>query len=173
MPHPIQRRANGICHQVLGVHRAAPTAPADEPSGASPELRQLRPSWCDVTLDFTDAMIMHDTLLVDMKMNGRPVLGTRLPAVEAATKRVPDALRATAARMYGAELASEGAPSRGTQCASATPAGASRGAELGDQGDTLKGRIPSPAVRLPLLEAGPDTTEAALRAVTALEPATA
>lgn len=30
----------------------------------------LRPSWCDVTLDFTEALIRHDTLLIDMKMRG-------------------------------------------------------------------------------------------------------
>ena len=31
---------------------------------------ELRPSWCDVTIDFTDAVIRHDTLLVDMRMRG-------------------------------------------------------------------------------------------------------
>ena len=30
----------------------------------------LRPSWCDVTLDFTDAVLAHDTLLVEMRMRG-------------------------------------------------------------------------------------------------------
>jgi hypothetical protein len=37
---------------------------------AVPRRLDLRPSWCDVTLDFTDAIITHDTLLVEMKMRG-------------------------------------------------------------------------------------------------------
>ncbi|MGH3257023.1 MAG: DUF1707 SHOCT-like domain-containing protein [Streptosporangiaceae bacterium] len=35
-----------------------------------PRRIELRPSWCDVTLDFTDAVLTHDTLLIDMKMHG-------------------------------------------------------------------------------------------------------
>jgi hypothetical protein len=35
-----------------------------------PRRLELRPSWCDVTLDFTDAVIRHDTLLIDMRMRG-------------------------------------------------------------------------------------------------------
>jgi hypothetical protein len=35
-----------------------------------PRRMELRPSWCDVTLDFTDAVITHDTLLIDMNMRG-------------------------------------------------------------------------------------------------------
>ena len=35
-----------------------------------PQLMELRPSWCDVTVDFTDAVIRHDTLHVDMRMRG-------------------------------------------------------------------------------------------------------
>jgi hypothetical protein len=35
-----------------------------------PRRLDLRPSWCDVTLDFTDAVITHDTLLIDMRMRG-------------------------------------------------------------------------------------------------------
>ena len=35
-----------------------------------PRRLELHPSWCDVTIDFTDAVIMHDTLQVDMKMRG-------------------------------------------------------------------------------------------------------
>jgi hypothetical protein len=30
----------------------------------------LHVSWCDVTLDFTDAVIAHDTLLIDVNMRG-------------------------------------------------------------------------------------------------------
>ena len=35
-----------------------------------PRRLELYPSWCDVTIDFTDAVIEHDTLDVDMKMRG-------------------------------------------------------------------------------------------------------
>ena len=37
---------------------------------AVPRRIELRPSWCDVTLDFTEAIIRHDTLLIDMRMRG-------------------------------------------------------------------------------------------------------
>jgi Domain of unknown function (DUF1707) len=37
---------------------------------AVPPRLEMRPSWCDVTLDFTDAVITHDALLIDMKMRG-------------------------------------------------------------------------------------------------------
>jgi len=37
---------------------------------AVPRRLELRPSWCDVTLDFTEAVITHDTLLIDMRMRG-------------------------------------------------------------------------------------------------------
>ena len=35
-----------------------------------PRRLELHPSWCDVTIDFTDAVIRHDTLHVDMRMRG-------------------------------------------------------------------------------------------------------
>jgi len=35
-----------------------------------PRRLELHPSWCDVNLDFTDAVIRHDTLHVDVKMRG-------------------------------------------------------------------------------------------------------
>ena len=35
-----------------------------------PQRIDLRPSWCDVTLDFTDAVLTHGTLVIDMKMRG-------------------------------------------------------------------------------------------------------
>jgi hypothetical protein len=37
---------------------------------AVPRVLELRPSWCDVTLDFTSATITHGTLRIDMKMRG-------------------------------------------------------------------------------------------------------
>jgi Domain of unknown function (DUF1707) len=35
-----------------------------------PQRLELHPSWCDVTIDFTDAVIRHDTLHIEMKMRG-------------------------------------------------------------------------------------------------------
>jgi hypothetical protein len=35
-----------------------------------PRLLELRPTWCDVTLDFTSAVITHDTLHIDLRMRG-------------------------------------------------------------------------------------------------------
>jgi hypothetical protein len=35
-----------------------------------PRRLELHPSWCDVTIDFTDAVVRHDTLHVEMKMRG-------------------------------------------------------------------------------------------------------
>ena len=35
-----------------------------------PRRLEMRPSWCDVIIDFTDAVISHDTLDIDMKMRG-------------------------------------------------------------------------------------------------------
>jgi len=35
-----------------------------------PRQLKMRPSWCDVTLDFTEAVIMHDTLRIDMNVRG-------------------------------------------------------------------------------------------------------
>jgi len=37
---------------------------------AVPRRIELRPSWCDVTLDFTEALIRHDTLVIEMRMRG-------------------------------------------------------------------------------------------------------
>jgi uncharacterized protein DUF1707 len=37
---------------------------------AVPQRLILRPSWCDVMLDFTDALITHSTLPVEMNMRG-------------------------------------------------------------------------------------------------------
>ena len=35
-----------------------------------PQRLELSPSWSDVTIDFTDAVIRHDTLHIEMKMRG-------------------------------------------------------------------------------------------------------
>jgi len=37
---------------------------------AGPRRLELRSSWCDVMLDFTDAVITRDTLLIDMDVRG-------------------------------------------------------------------------------------------------------
>ena len=35
-----------------------------------PRRLEMHPSWCDVTIDFSDAVIRHDTLQIEMKMRG-------------------------------------------------------------------------------------------------------
>jgi Domain of unknown function (DUF1707) len=46
-----------------------------------PRRLELRPSWCDVTLDFTDAVITQDTLRVDLNMRGGTLLLLTGPGV--------------------------------------------------------------------------------------------
>ena len=41
----------------------------------------LRTSWCDVTLDFTDAVITHDTLRIDMHLRGGSLVLVTRPGV--------------------------------------------------------------------------------------------
>ena len=48
---------------------------------AVPRRLDLRPSWCDVTLDFTDAVITHDTLRIEMKMRGGTLTLVTRPGV--------------------------------------------------------------------------------------------
>jgi hypothetical protein len=38
-----------------------------------PRRMELRPAWCDVTLDFTDAVITEPTLRIDLDMRGGPL----------------------------------------------------------------------------------------------------
>ena len=42
---------------------------------------ELRPSWCDVTLDFTEAVIAVDTLLIDMSMRGGSLILVTRPGI--------------------------------------------------------------------------------------------
>jgi hypothetical protein len=42
---------------------------------------ELHSSWCDVNLDFTDAVILHDTLRVDMKMRGGSLILVTGPGI--------------------------------------------------------------------------------------------
>jgi DUF1707 SHOCT-like domain len=46
-----------------------------------PRRLELRLSWCDVTLDFTQAVIIDDTLRVDMKMRGGSLILAAGPGI--------------------------------------------------------------------------------------------
>jgi hypothetical protein len=46
-----------------------------------PRRMELRPSWCDVTLDFTEAVIAADTLLIEMSMRGGSLILVTRPGI--------------------------------------------------------------------------------------------
>jgi hypothetical protein len=46
-----------------------------------PRRLELRPSWCDVTLDFTEAVISADTLLIEMSMRGGSLILVTRPGI--------------------------------------------------------------------------------------------
>jgi hypothetical protein len=46
-----------------------------------PRRLDLRAAWCDVTLDFTDAVITHDTLRIDLNMRGGSLVLVTRPGV--------------------------------------------------------------------------------------------
>jgi Domain of unknown function (DUF1707) len=46
-----------------------------------PRRLELRAAWCDVTLDFTDAVITYDTLSIDMNMRGGSLVLVTRPGV--------------------------------------------------------------------------------------------
>ena len=46
-----------------------------------PRRLELRSSWCDVTLDFTDAVITHDTLPVDLNVRGGSLILVAGPGI--------------------------------------------------------------------------------------------
>jgi hypothetical protein len=46
-----------------------------------PRRLELRSSWCDVKLDFTDAVIIHGTLRIDMNMRGGSLILVTGPGV--------------------------------------------------------------------------------------------
>ena len=46
-----------------------------------PRRLELRLSWCDVTLDFTEAVIAADTLLIDMSMRGGSLILVTRPGI--------------------------------------------------------------------------------------------
>jgi hypothetical protein len=46
-----------------------------------PRRLELRTSWCDVTLDFTDAVITHDTLPIDMNVRGGSLILVAGPGI--------------------------------------------------------------------------------------------
>ena len=59
-----------------------------------PQRLELRSSWCDVWLDFTDAVITHDTLRLDLNMRGGSLVLVAGPGLvvnaEALTLRYAD-----------------------------------------------------------------------------------
>ncbi len=46
-----------------------------------PQQLELRSSWCDVWLDFTDALITHDTLRIDLTMRGGSLILVAVPGL--------------------------------------------------------------------------------------------
>jgi hypothetical protein len=46
-----------------------------------PRLLELRTSWCDVTLDFTEAVIVADMLVIDMHMRGGSLILVTRPGI--------------------------------------------------------------------------------------------
>ena len=46
-----------------------------------PRRLELRPSWSDVTLDFTEAVIVADTLVIDMHMRGGSLILVTKPGI--------------------------------------------------------------------------------------------
>ncbi len=46
-----------------------------------PRRLELRAAWCDVTLDFTDAVITHDTLRIDLRVRGGSLVLVTRPGV--------------------------------------------------------------------------------------------
>ena len=46
-----------------------------------PQQLELRSSWCDVWLDFTDALITHDTLRIDLNMRGGSLILVAVPGL--------------------------------------------------------------------------------------------
>jgi hypothetical protein len=46
-----------------------------------PRRLELRPSWCDVKLDFTDALITNDALHIDMNMRGGSLILVAGPGI--------------------------------------------------------------------------------------------
>ena len=72
-----------------------------------PRRLELRSSWCDVWLDFTDAVIPHDTLRLDLNMRGGSLVLVAGPALvvdaEALTVRYAD-IRIRPAAEPGAPL---------------------------------------------------------------------
>jgi hypothetical protein len=46
-----------------------------------PRRLELRSSWCDVTLDFTDAAITYSTLRIDMKVRGGSLILVTGPGI--------------------------------------------------------------------------------------------
>ncbi len=48
---------------------------------AVPRRLELRTTWCDVTLDFTEAVITHDALLIDLNIRGGSLILVARPGI--------------------------------------------------------------------------------------------
>jgi hypothetical protein len=60
-----------------------------------PRRLELQVTFCDVTLDFTDAVITHDTLRIDVNMTGKTLRIVTVPGIVVDT----DALQLTHSRV--------------------------------------------------------------------------
>ena len=58
-----------------------------------PQRLELRSSWCDVWLDFTDALITHDTLRIDLNMRGGSLILVAGPGLVVDADSLSGALR--------------------------------------------------------------------------------
>jgi hypothetical protein len=71
-----------------------------------PRRMELQASWCDVTLDFTEAVITRDTLRIDMDMGGGTLLLVTKPGIVVNT----DSLSMSYGKVKGLRAADPGAP---------------------------------------------------------------
>ena len=71
-----------------------------------PRRFKLQLRWCGVTLDFTDAVITHDTLHIDMKMRGGSLTLVTKPGIEVNA----DSLKARWSHIMVGPSADPGAP---------------------------------------------------------------
>ncbi|MFI6054889.1 DUF1707 domain-containing protein [Streptomyces violascens] len=80
---PSTARSGGAAVEVKDLVRIDQQAGSVRRDGrwVVPRRIDLRPSWCDVTLDFTEAVITQSTLRIDMNMRGGTLLLVTGPGV--------------------------------------------------------------------------------------------
>ncbi|MFD5186472.1 DUF1707 domain-containing protein [Streptomyces sp. NPDC058372] len=80
---PVSVMAGGAVAEAKDVVRIEQAHSRVERAGrwVVPRKLELATSWCDVTLDFTEAVITHDTLHVDMAMSGKKLTLITPPGV--------------------------------------------------------------------------------------------